>query len=86
MLVLKPKLIILDEIDSGLDVDALKLICDNIKESLSENSSLLIITHYPKILHYLKPDFIHIMKNGKIIQTGNSNLISEIEEKGFDSF
>jgi Fe-S cluster assembly ATP-binding protein len=86
MLLLEPKLIILDEIDSGLDVDALKLICDNIKANFSENSSLLIITHYPKILHYLKPDYIHIMREGKIILTGDSDISLKVEEKGFDYF
>jgi Fe-S cluster assembly ATP-binding protein len=86
MLVLNPKLIILDEIDSGLDIDAIKIICDSIVKNLQKDSSLLIITHYPKILTYLKPDFIHIMMDGKIIKTGNLDLIDLLEEKGYDIF
>jgi len=86
MLVLNPKLIILDEIDSGLDIDAIKIICDGIVKNLQKDSSLIIITHYPKILTYLKPDFIHIMMDGKIIKTGNLELIDLLEEKGYDTF
>jgi len=86
MLVLNPKLIILDEIDSGLDIDAIKIICEGIVKNLQQDSSLIIITHYPKILTYLKPDFIHIMMDGKIIKTGNLELIDLLEEKGYDIF
>jgi Fe-S cluster assembly ATP-binding protein len=68
MLLLNPKLIILDEIDSGLDIDAIKIICDGIINNIEKDSSLIIITHYPKILSYLKPNFIHIMIDGKIIK------------------
>ena len=67
MLLLNPKLIILDEIDSGLDIDAIKIICDGIMNNLQKDTSLIIITHYPKILTYLKPNFVHIMIEGKII-------------------
>ena len=86
MLLLDPKLIILDEIDSGLDVDAIKVICEGINKNLSKNSSLIVITHYPRILNYLKPDFVHIMIEGKIIKTGNMELVNFLEEKGYDSF
>ena len=86
MLLLEPKLVILDEIDSGLDIDALKIICDNINENLPPNSSLLVITHYPKILTYLKPTFVHIMMNGNIIQTGNTELIDKLEQGGYRNF
>jgi Fe-S cluster assembly ATP-binding protein len=86
MLLLNPKLVILDEIDSGLDIDALKIICDGIIQNLEKNASLLIITHYPKILTYLKPNFIHIMMDGKIIKTGNMELIDILEEHGYDYF
>jgi len=82
MLLLNPKLIILDEIDSGLDIDAIKIICDGIINNIEKDSSLIIITHYPKILSYLKPNFIHIMIDGKIIKTGNLELVSKLEEKG----
>ena len=86
MLLLDPKLVILDEIDSGLDVDAIKIICEAIVNNLSKHSSLLVITHYPKILNYLKPDFIHIMIDGKIIKTGGMELVNILEEIGYDSF
>jgi Fe-S cluster assembly ATP-binding protein len=86
MLLLEPKLVILDEIDSGLDIDALKIICQNIVENLPKDSSLLIITHYPRILEYLKPDFVHIMYKGKIIKTGDMKLVDVLEEKGYDAF
>ena len=86
MLLLNPKLVILDEIDSGLDVDAIKIICDGIVNNLESNSSLLVITHYPKILTYLKPDFIHIMIDGKIIKTGGMELVNILEEIGYDTF
>lgn len=86
MLILEPNLVILDEIDSGLDIDALKLICETIYQNLSNNSSLLIITHYPKILSYLKPTHVHIMIDGKIIKSGQSELVSYIEKEGYESF
>ncbi|MBE6157862.1 MAG: Fe-S cluster assembly ATPase SufC [Firmicutes bacterium] len=82
---LKPKYIILDEIDSGLDVDSLKVVCDNICEYLNENkdASVLIITHYPRILEYIKPDFVHVLSNGKIIKTGDMSLALDIEKNGY---
>ncbi len=83
---LKPKLIILDELDSGLDVDSLKVVCKNINEYLKENpeTSVLIITHYPRILEYIKPQYVHILKDGNIKQTGDINLALEIEKNGYD--
>lgn len=86
MLILNPKLIILDEIDSGLDVDAIKIICTEIIKNKDIKSSLIVITHYPRILNYFKPTFIHIMINGKIIKTGNLELIEILESKGYDFF
>jgi len=82
---LKPKYIILDELDSGLDVDSLKIVCENINSYLKENkeASLLIITHYPKILEYLKPDYVHILKDGNIKKTGGMELAIEIEKNGY---
>ncbi len=82
---LKPKYIILDELDSGLDVDSLKIVCDNINNYLEENkeASLLIITHYPRILEYLKPDYVHILKDGNIKKTGDMTLALEIEKNGY---
>lgn len=85
MKILKPNLIILDELDSGLDVDSLKIVCDNINDYLKENTdaAVLIITHYTKILDYIKPKFVHVMLNGKIAKSGSFALAKEIEEKGF---
>ena len=85
MKILKPNLIILDELDSGRDVDSLKIACDNINDYLKENpnASVLIITHYTRILDYIKPNYVHIMKDGKIVKTGDFMLAKEIEEKGF---
>lgn len=84
---LEPKFIILDEIDSGLDVDSLKIVCENINSYLEENkeTSVLIITHYPRILEYIKPDYVHIMNNGTIEKTGNIDLAFETEENGYHS-
>ena len=86
MLLLDPKLVILDEIDSGLDIDALKIICNTINENLNKNSSLVVITHYPKILQYLKPTFVHIMIQGKIVKTGGVELIEQLEKEGYSEF
>ena len=85
MKILKPNLILLDELDSGLDVDSLKIVCDNINSYLKENSeaSVLIITHYTKILDYINPGFVHVMLNGRIAKSGDFSLAKEIEEKGF---
>ena len=88
MLLLKPKLIILDEIDSGLDIDALKIIFEDVLTSIREletNCSLLVITHNPKILTYLQPDYVHVMIDGKIVKTGNGELVEAIENLGYQS-
>ena len=84
--ILKPKLIILDEIDSGLDVDSLKVVGENIMQYYNEedNVSILIITHYPRILNYLKPDYVHVMKGGKLVKTGDITLAYDIEKLGYD--
>ena len=83
---LKPKLIILDEIDSGLDVDSLKIVAENINEYKRENpdTGVLIITHYPRILEMIKPDYVHIMKYGKIVKTGDMSLAIETEQVGYN--
>ena len=86
MLLLDPKLIILDEIDSGLDIDAIKIICEGIVNNLGQDSSVIVITHYPKILNYLKPTHVHIMLDGKIVKTGNLELIEILEKNGYESF
>jgi len=86
MLLLSPKLVILDEIDSGLDIDALKIICEGLLNNLPKDVSLLVITHYPKILTYLKPTKVHILMNGKIVQVGNLELIEKLEQDGYSAF
>jgi len=85
---LNPKLIILDEIDSGLDVDSLKIVSENIKKYKEENqnTSIIIITHHKKILEYLKPDYVHIINNGNIIKTSDYNLALEIEKNGYNQY
>ncbi len=86
---LKPSFIILDELDSGLDVDSLKKVCESLNKYLEENpkTSVLIITHYPRILEYIKPRYVHMMVNGKIVKTGNLTLALEIEKSGYsDTF
>jgi len=85
--VLKPNFIILDELDSGLDVDSLKIVCKNINDYKKENpnTSILIITHHPKILEYIKPDYVHILENGKIIKSGDLSLAYKIEEEGYNN-
>ncbi len=86
ILMLKPKLIIFDELDSGLDVDSLKIVCDNINKYLSENpdTSVLFITHYTRILNYIKPTHVHMMNNGTIVRSGDFNLALEIEKNGYN--
>lgn len=83
--VLKPEFIILDELDSGLDIDSLKLVCKNINDYLKEykDTAVLIITHYPRILEYIKPDRVHILLDGKIKKSGDSKLANKIESSGY---
>jgi len=85
MNILKPKIAILDEPDSGTDVDALKLIANGINKTVNENNTgILLITHYNRILEYVKPDFVHIIHNGKIILSGDLSLAHQIEEEGYE--
>ena len=86
MLVLNPKLAILDETDSGLDVDAIKTVSKGIEMFKNENNGVLIITHNTKILHNLKVDYVHIFIDGKIVKTGTQELASEIEENGYAKY
>ena len=85
MSILNPKLSILDETDSGLDIDALKIVSDGVNSLRNTNNSFLIITHYQRLLNYIKPDFVHVLKDGKIIKTGNFELALELEKQGYES-
>ncbi len=86
MLVLNPKLAILDETDSGLDVDAIRTVSKGIEMFKNKNNAVLIITHNTKILHSLKVDYVHILVNGKIVKTGSAELAKEIEENGYEQY
>ena len=83
MKILDPNLIILDETDSGLYIDALKIISDGVNSSRSEKKSFLVITHYQRLLEYIKPDHVHVLSDGKIIKSGTSELALELEKKGY---
>lgn len=84
MLVLEPKLAILDEIDSGLDIDALKVVAEGVNSLRAANRSILMITHYQRLLDYIVPDFIHVLADGQIIKSGDKSLALQLEEKGYD--
>ena len=84
MLLLDPQLILMDETDSGLDIDALKIISAVINEIPSEDKTFLMITHYSRLLDYIKPDFIHVLVNGKIVMSGDHGLAETLESKGYD--
>jgi Fe-S cluster assembly ATP-binding protein len=86
MALLDPMLSILDETDSGLDVDALKIVADGVNALRSPQKSAIIVTHYHKLLEYVQPDFVHVLKAGRIVKTGGRELIDAIETKGFDQF
>ena len=86
MSILNPDLAILDETDSGLDIDALKIVTEGVNKLKTKSNSFLIITHYQKLLDYIKPDFVHVMNNGSIVKSGGSEIASEIEKDGFQQF
>jgi Fe-S cluster assembly ATP-binding protein len=86
MAILEPKLAILDETDSGLDVDAIRIVAQGVNSLKNSENSILIITHHNKILDYLQPDFIHILVDGKIVKTGDFSLAKEIEANGYEAF
>jgi Fe-S cluster assembly ATP-binding protein len=85
MTILEPKLAILDETDSGLDIDALRIVSDGVNSLRNKKRSFLIITHYQRLLDYIKPDFVHVLVNGKIVKTGCSDLAHELEKDGYES-
>lgn len=84
MAVLEPKVAILDETDSGLDIDAMRIVAEGIKRLMNPDRSLILITHYQRLLDYIKPDFVHVMLDGRIVKTGRSELALTLEEKGYD--
>ena len=84
MAMLDPKLAILDETDSGLDIDALRIVANGVNKLKSKDNATIIITHYQRLLDYIIPDFVHILYNGKIVKSGSKELALELEEKGYD--
>ena len=86
MSILNPALSIFDETDSGLDIDALKIVTDGISNLKNKNNSFIIITHYRKLLDYINPDYVHVMKEGKIIKSGDKSLAEKIESEGYKNF
>jgi Fe-S cluster assembly ATP-binding protein len=84
MAILEPKLSILDETDSGLDIDALRIVAEGVNKFRNENNALILITHYQRLLDYIKPDFVHVLSKGKIIKSGDKALALELESQGYD--
>jgi Fe-S cluster assembly ATP-binding protein len=84
MAMLEPKLAILDETDSGLDIDALRIVANGVNKLKSEKNAIIVITHYQRLLDYIVPDFVHVLYNGKIVKSGGKELAYELEEKGYD--
>ncbi|SMF47240.1 Fe-S cluster assembly ATPase SufC [Pseudobacteriovorax antillogorgiicola] len=84
MAVLSPRLAVLDEIDSGLDVDSLRIVSEGVNKLKSEDNAIILITHYQRLLNHIEPDFVHVLSDGKIIKSGDKSLALDIEEKGYD--
>jgi Fe-S cluster assembly ATP-binding protein len=84
MAMLEPKLSILDETDSGLDIDALKIVANGVNKLRSKDNAILVITHYQRLLEYIVPDFVHVLFDGKIVKSGTKDLAIQLEEKGYD--
>lgn len=84
MALLEPKLAILDETDSGLDIDALKIVSEAVNQLRQADRSFIVVTHYQRLLNYIVPDFVHVLYNGRIVKSGDKNLAHELEEKGYD--
>ena len=83
MKILDPSLIILDETDSGLDIDALKIVADGVNSTRDKKKSFLVITHYQRLLNFIKPDFVHVLAGGKIVKSGTKELAMELEKTGY---
>ena len=84
MAMLEPKLAILDETDSGLDIDALRIVANGVNKLKSDKNAIVVITHYQRLLDYIVPDFVHVLMDGKIVKSGDASLALELEEKGYD--
>ncbi len=84
MAVLEPKLAVLDETDSGLDIDALRIVAEGVNKLRDENKAIILVTHYQRLLNYITPDFVHVLAGGKIVKEGGKELALELEEKGYD--
>lgn len=84
MAVLSPRLALLDETDSGLDIDALRIVADGVNKLRSKDNAIIMVTHYQRLLDYIKPDFVHVLADGKIVRTGDASLALELEKKGYD--
>lgn len=84
MAVLSPRLALLDETDSGLDIDALRIVAEGVNKLKSKDNAIVLVTHYQRLLDYIKPDYVHVLAGGKIIQTGDASLALELEKKGYD--
>ena len=84
MAMLQPKLAILDETDSGLDIDAMRIVANGVNKLKSKDNAVVVITHYQRLLDYIIPDFVHVLMDGKIVKSGGKELALELEEKGYD--
>ena len=84
MAVLEPKLALLDETDSGLDIDALRVVANGVNSMKNDERAIIVVTHYQRLLNYIIPDFVHILVDGRIVSSGDKNLALELEEKGYD--
>ena len=84
MAVLQPKLAVLDETDSGLDIDALKIVANGVNKLRSKDNATILVTHYQRLLNYIIPDFVHVLYNGKIVKSGGKELAFKLEDKGYD--
>ena len=84
MAMLEPKLAILDETDSGLDIDALRIVSNGVNKLKSKDNAVIVITHYQRLLDYIVPDFVHVLMDGKIVKSGDASLALKLEEKGYD--
>jgi Fe-S cluster assembly ATP-binding protein len=84
MAMLQPKLAILDETDSGLDIDAIRIVANGVNKLRRKDNAVLVVTHYQRLLDYIVPDFVHVLYNGRIVKSGSKELALELEEKGYD--